>query len=162
VTLVDTGEQTMTGGRLRRVRDHVEDARFLFTYGDAVSDVDLDALLRYHDEKGATVTLTAIRPTGRFGAVELASDGTVKTFQEKPAGDGGWVNGGFFVVEPGAIDHVAGDDTIWEREPLERLTAAGEVAAFRHEGFWHPMDTLRDKTRLEELWSTGQAPWRTW
>jgi glucose-1-phosphate cytidylyltransferase len=162
VTLVDTGEQTMTGGRLRRVRDHVEDERFFFTYGDAVSDVDLHELLRFHEARRATVTLTAIQPSGRFGAVELDADGAVTTFQEKPQGDGGWVNGGFFVVEPAAIDHVAGDDTIWEREPLEGLTAEGRVAAYRHQGFWHPMDTLRDKNRLEELWADGRAPWRTW
>jgi glucose-1-phosphate cytidylyltransferase len=162
VTLVDTGEQTMTGGRLRRVRDHVEGERFFFTYGDAVSDVDLHDVLRVHTDRQATVTLTAIQPTGRFGAVELAGDGVVTSFQEKPKGDGGWVNGGFFVVEPEAIDHIAGDDTIWEREPLECMTAEGGVAAYRHRGFWHPMDTLRDKNRLEELWAAGQAPWRTW
>ncbi|MDT8436357.1 MAG: glucose-1-phosphate cytidylyltransferase [Gemmatimonadota bacterium] len=163
VTLVDTGENTMTGGRLRRVCDHLDGGTFCFTYGDGVSDVDIGALLRFHREQGAAATLTAVRPPGRFGAFQLAEGGTrVHGFREKPKGDGAWINGGFFVLEPSVLDVIDGDDTVWEREPMETLAARGELAAFRHTGFWHPMDTLRDRMVLEEMWKSGKAPWKIW
>lgn len=163
VTLVDTGEQTMTGGRIKRIRPYVGDETFCLTYGDGVSDVDIRALIAYHREQGATVTLTAVQPPGRFGAFTLAEDQTrIESFKEKPSGDGAYINGGFFVVEPAAFDLIAGDDTVWEREPLEQLAQRGELAAYRHHGFWHPMDTLRDKNYLEGLWQSGHAPWKIW
>jgi len=160
VTLVDTGEETQTGGRLRRVRDHVDDT-FCFTYGDGLSDVDLRAVLRFHSERGTRATVTTVQPPGRFGSLEIESD-RVTGFREKPRGDGGWISGGFFVLEPSVIDLVDGDASIWEREPMERLAADGDLSAYQHDGFWHAMDTLRDRTVLEELWESGQAPWRTW
>ncbi|ACL25032.1 glucose-1-phosphate cytidylyltransferase [Chloroflexus aggregans] len=163
VTLVDTGEQTMTGGRIKRIRPYVGDETFCLTYGDGVSDVDIRALIAYHREQGATVTLTAVQPPGRFGAFTLTEDQTrIESFKEKPGGDGAYINGGFFVVEPAAFDLIAGDDTVWEREPLEQLAQRGELAAYRHHGFWHPMDTLRDKNYLEGLWQSGHAPWKIW
>jgi glucose-1-phosphate cytidylyltransferase len=161
VTLVDTGEATMTGGRLKRIRDHVDGETFCATYGDGVSDVDVTALIAHHRASNVSVTLTVVKPPGRFGAVEL--DGRlVERFREKPDGDGGWINGGFFVLEPEALDVIDGDHTHFEREPLEHLAAGRRLAAFRHEGFWHPMDTLRDKTLLEQHWASGRAPWKTW
>jgi len=162
VTLVDTGEHSMTGGRLRRVRDYLQDdEEFCFTYGDGVSDVDINAVIAYHRDAGVDATLTATYPPGRFGALDI-QNGRVGSFKEKPKGDGGMINGGFFVLKPKVIDLIAGDDTTWEREPLERLAAAGQLAAYQHEGFWQPMDTLRDKTYLESLWQSGQAPWKVW
>jgi glucose-1-phosphate cytidylyltransferase len=160
VTVVDTGESTMTGGRLKRVRQHLDDEDFCFTYGDGVADVDIKKLLEYHRCKGTKATVTAVAPAARFGAL-VFDDGKVREFREKPAGEG-WVNGGFFVLSPKVIDYIGGDDTIWERGPLERLAAEGELASYRHEGFWQPMDTLRDKTHLEELWASGRAPWKVW
>jgi glucose-1-phosphate cytidylyltransferase len=162
ITLVDTGQDTMTGGRLRRVRQYLGDERFFFTYGDGVSDVDLDRLLEFHIDQGTIGTLTAVAPPGRFGAFSLPTGQThIRRFREKPRGepDGAWINGGFFVLEPDAIDYVDGDSTVWEREPMERLAQDGQLSAFRHTGFWHPMDTLRDKTVLEDLWLSGEAPW---
>lgn len=164
ITLVDTGMSTMTGGRLRRVRDHLADETFCLTYGDGVSDVRIDELVAFHRNEGARATLTAVQPPGRFGALTLQpGEARIAGFLEKPGvGDGGkaaWINGGYFVLEPEAIDYIEGDDTVWEREPMERLAGEGELAAFRHEGFWQPMDTLRDKHLLEELWETGDAPW---
>ncbi|HYF58552.1 MAG TPA: glucose-1-phosphate cytidylyltransferase [Burkholderiaceae bacterium] len=163
VTLVDTGEDTMTGGRLRRVRSYLdgEDA-FCFTYGDGLGDVDIGRLVAFHREQGRLATLTATFPPGRFGALDMAADGRVLSFKEKPKGDGGMINGGFFVLSPKVIDYIDGDDSIWEREPLERLAEAGQLAAYPHEGFWQPMDTLRDKLHLEELWRGGAAPWKVW
>jgi glucose-1-phosphate cytidylyltransferase len=161
VTLVDTGENTMTGGRLRRVRHHLDAGTFGFTYGDGVSDVDLDALLAFHKAHGRKATLTAVQPPGRFGAVDLSAD-AVTSFLEKPHGEGGWVNGGFFLLEPSVIDGISGDDTIFERAPLEGLAAANQLRAFRHTGFWQPMDTLRDKQHLDDLWARGEAPWKKW
>jgi len=162
VTLVDTGESTMTGGRLKRVAHYVQDEdAFCFTYGDGVSDVDIGKLLRFHRAQGVLATVTAAFPPGRFGALRFAADKVVR-FQEKPAGDGAMINGGFFVLSPKVIELVADDATIWEHGPLEHLAAAGQLAAFRHTGFWQPMDTLRDKTYLEELWQTGKAPWKVW
>jgi glucose-1-phosphate cytidylyltransferase len=161
VTLVDTGADTQTGGRLRRVREHVGDGTFCFTYGDGVSDVDIGRLLAFHKEQGTDATLTAIQPPGRFGAIDLQDD-KIRAFTEKPAGDGTWVNGGFFVLEPKVFDYLGGDDTVWEREPLEHLARQGQLSAFQHTGFWQPMDTLRDKMLLESLWAAGKAPWKVW
>ena len=161
VTLVDTGEATMTGGRLKRIQDYLGDDDFCATYGDGVGDIDITQLLACHREHGTLATLTATQPPGRFGAL-LLEQNLIKAFQEKPTGDGGWVNGGFFVLSPKVFDLIEGDQTIWEREPIERLAAAGQLSAFCHQGFWQPMDTLRDKLSLEELWATGQAPWKTW
>jgi glucose-1-phosphate cytidylyltransferase len=163
VTLVDTGPQTQTGGRVRRVAPYVADRRFMMTYGDGVADVDLRALLAFHEGHGRMATVTAVQPPGRFGALDLAEDSdAVRSFIEKPRGDGAWMNGGFFVLEPGVLDVIDGDDTAFEREPLERLAAEDQLRAFRHRGFWQPMDTLRDKRILEDLWAGGSAPWKTW
>jgi len=162
VTLVDTGDDTKTGGRLRRVAGYVkgEDA-FCFTYGDGVGNVDVTRAIAFHKEQGKLATLTATQPPGRFGSLQL--DGNrVTTFAEKPDGDGGWINGGFFVLSPKVLDYIAGDETLWEREPMERLAREGQMSAYFHHGFWQPMDTLRDKTHLEELWSSGKAPWKIW
>jgi glucose-1-phosphate cytidylyltransferase len=162
VTLIDTGEDTMTGGRLKRVADFVKDEEvFCLTYGDGLSDVNITELLAFHKSKNVLATLTATIPPGRFGALELKG-GQVKTFMEKPKGDGAMINGGFFVLSPLVIDYIGDDQTIWEREPLESLAREGQLAAFQHQGFWQPMDTLRDKFHLEELWKTGQAPWKVW
>lgn len=161
VTLVDTGADTMTGGRLRRVRKYLDNETFCFTYGDGVSDVDLRALIQFHRSHGKQATITAIQPPGRYGALNLEGQ-LVTSFQEKPAGDGGWINGGFFVVEPQAIDLIAGDQTSWEQEPLTTLASSGQLVSYPHTGFWQAMDTLRDKTRLEDLWVKGSAPWKLW
>jgi glucose-1-phosphate cytidylyltransferase len=161
VTLVETGEDTMTGGRLKRVARYLGDEDFCFTYGDGVADVDIGALLAWHKAQGRQATLTAVQPPGRYGALVLDGD-RVERFQEKPRGDNAWINGGFFVLSPKVIDLIDADATHWEREPLERLTAAGQLSAFQHRGFWQPMDTLRDKTLLEQLWASGKAPWKRW
>jgi glucose-1-phosphate cytidylyltransferase len=163
ITIVDTGEDTMTGGRLRRVREYLAGERFCLTYGDCVADLDIKKEIEFHDSSGAVVTLTAIQPPGRFGSVQLVP-GTdrITEFTEKPAGDGGWVNGGFFVVDPAAFDYIDGDDTVWEHEPLGALAGEGNLFAYRHSGFWHPMDTLRDRMVLEEMWASGRAPWKVW
>jgi glucose-1-phosphate cytidylyltransferase len=160
VTLVDTGEKTMTGGRLRRVAEYLDDT-FFFTYGDCLSDIDLDALLAQHNSRGRLATLTAVQPPGRFGVLTLEGD-RVESFIEKPEGDGGWVNGGFFVIEPAALDYIGEDSTIWEREPLQALAEDDQLGAYRHHGFWQPMDTLRDKMVLESHWASGKAPWVVW
>jgi glucose-1-phosphate cytidylyltransferase len=163
VTIVDTGENTMTGGRLRRLREYLEGDRFCMTYGDCVANLDITGQLAFHDASGGLATLTAVQPPGRFGTLSL-DGGTdrVAEYTEKPAGDGGWVNGGFFVVERAVIDYIEGDDTVWEQEPLGRLASEHQLYAYRHAGFWHPMDTLRDRMVLEELWVSGDAPWRVW
>jgi glucose-1-phosphate cytidylyltransferase len=161
VTVVDTGEGTMTGGRLKRVREHVGDETFCLTYGDCVTDLDVAKEIEFHRESGALATLAAVQPPGRFGVLSLHDD-RVTSFLEKPAGEGGWVNGGFFVVEPEVLDLIDGDVTVWEREPMERLASEDRLAAYKHSGFWHPMDTLRDKAVLEELWASGDAPWKVW
>jgi glucose-1-phosphate cytidylyltransferase len=161
VTLVDTGEKTMTGGRLKRVLPYVGNEDFCFTYGDGLADIDIGALIAYHREQGAVATVTAVQPPGRFGAVEL--NGTrVRSFVEKPHGDGAWLNGGFFVLSPGVARYITCDETIWEHEPLQTLATEGELASFRHYGFWQAMDTLRDRNQLQQLWESGRAPWRTW
>ncbi len=163
VTLVDTGEDTMTGGRILRAREHIGDAPFFLTYGDGVSDVDLGALLEVHRADEALVTLTAVQPPGRFGVLSLEPGvSRIGEFTEKPVGDGAWINGGYFVVEPEAIDAVDGDETMWEHAPLARVAELGRLSAHRHDGFWSPMDTLRDKVNLEALWNAGNAPWRIW
>ena len=162
VTLVDTGDDSMTGGRLLRVKEYVKDEKFFcFTYGDGVGDIDISQTLAFHQEHGRLATMTATQPPGRFGA--LGMDGNaVRSFQEKPSGDGGWINGGFFVLSPRVIDYIEDDASVWERDPLEQLAAEGELMAYKHQGFWQPMDTLRDKQHLETLWETGKAPWKTW
>ena len=163
VTLVDTGLDTLKGGRLLRVREHIGDETFCLTYGDGVSNVDITGLIEFHREQDALVTLTAVQPPGRFGAFALDSDQTkVATFKEKPQGGSAWVNGGFFVVEPKAIDYITDETVDWEKEPLEQMAEEGKLAAYKHHGFWHPMDTLRDKQNLEDMWESGEAPWKRW
>ena len=162
VTLVDTGEDTMTGGRLRRVVDYIKNEEaFCLTYGDGVSDVNITELIAFHKAQKVKATLTAVIPPGRFGALDLA-DNKVNSFREKPKGDGGMINGGFFVLSPKVIEYIAGDEILWEQGPLELLAKEGGLAAFQHHGFWQPMDTLRDKQHLEELWQSGRAPWKVW
>ena len=162
VTLVETGEQTMTGGRLRRALPYVkEDDEFFFTYGDGLADTDVRSLLAFHREQGALATITAVQPPGRFGALELQGE-RVRGFREKPRGDGGWINGGFFVLSPEVGRYLDGDESVWEDDPLDGLARDGELASFEHTGFWQPMDTLRDKRHLEELWQAGEAPWKVW
>jgi glucose-1-phosphate cytidylyltransferase len=161
VTLVDTGEQTLTGGRLKRVREYIGSETFCFTYGDGVSNVNITELINYHHSHQKLATLTAVQPPGRYGALNLEHD-QVLNFQEKPQGDGGWINGGFFVLEPQVLDFIEGDTISWEREPLQKLAALGQLNSFFHHGFWQPMDTLRDKNQLEELWQSDKAPWKCW
>lgn len=161
VGMVDTGLNTMTGGRILRLKDHLAEGTFMVTYGDGVGDVDISALVKFHRAHGKLATVTAVRPPARFGALELDGD-SVCEFTEKSQTGEGWINGGFFVFEPGVMEYLSGDDTILEREALERLAADGELRAFRHEGFWQPMDTLREKQQLERLWASGKAPWASW
>lgn len=163
ITLVDTGEKTMTGGRLKRVRNYLDDETFCLTYGDGVSNLNIARLIDFHNEQKALATLTAVQPPGRFGAFKLGQGQfKISTFKEKPQGDGAWINGGFFVLEPGVMDYIPGDEAVWEREPMENLARDGELSAFRHDDFWQPMDTLRDKMYLEDLWQSGTAPWKIW
>jgi glucose-1-phosphate cytidylyltransferase len=161
VTLVDTGEDTMTGGRLKRVREYLKDEDFCLTYGDGVSDVNISELIAFHRKQKTLATVTTTQPPGRFGAVHMEGS-RITSFVEKPDGDGGWINGGFFVLSPKVMDYVTGDESIWEREPLERLARDGQLSAFKHPGFWRAMDTLRDKNDLETLWASGKAPWKIW
>jgi glucose-1-phosphate cytidylyltransferase len=162
VTLVDTGLDTMTGGRIKRIKDHLNGERFMLTYGDGVGDVNINSLIKFHESHGKLATMTAVQPSGRFGALRINDEKKVESFVEKPAGDGAWINGGFFVLEPQVIDYIKDDNSIWEREPLENLTKESQLFAYKHEGFWKPMDTLRDKIELERLWSTKEAPWKVW
>lgn len=163
VTLVDTGDTTLTAGRLRRVREYIGNETFCLTYGDGVSDVNVVESIKFHKEQDALVTLTAVQPPGRFGAIELLKGQTkIDSFREKPQGDGAYINGGFFVVEPEAIDYVKEDMEMWEEGPLPRIAHNGQLAAFRHDGFWHPMDTVKDKSTLEKYWASGSAPWKIW
>jgi glucose-1-phosphate cytidylyltransferase len=161
VTLVDTGDETMTGGRIKRVANYIGNEDFCCTYGDGVGDIDITRLVAFHKHHGKLATLTATQPPGRFGALELSGIDILK-IQEKPRGDGSWINGGFFVLSPKVLDYIEGDQTLWEKEPLERLALSGQLSAYLHHGFWQPMDTLRDKTHLEELWADKKAPWKTW
>ncbi|GAA6619899.1 glucose-1-phosphate cytidylyltransferase [Scytonema sp. NUACC26] len=163
VTLVDTGDSTMTGGRLRRVREHIGSETFCFTYGDGVSDVNITEALNFHREQKTLATMTAVQPPGRFGAIVLAHEQTkITSFREKPEGDGAWINGGFFVLEPEVINLIADDSTVWEQVPLEKLADMEQLSAYKHHGFWQPMDTLRDKNYLEDLWQKNKAPWKVW
>jgi glucose-1-phosphate cytidylyltransferase len=165
VTLIETGDTTMTGGRIKRVREHIGDETFCMTYGDGVGNVDITGLVAYHRSQGALATLTAVQPPGRFGAFALGEEqARVSSFKEKPRGDGegAYINGGYFVLEPQVFDYIDGDRTVWEKEPLERLAQDGHLAAYRHRGFWQPMDTLHDKNLLEDLWRSGSAPWKIW
>ena len=160
VTLIDTGEESMTGGRIKRISKYLDDT-FCLTYGDGLSDVNISESISHHKKNKTIGTLTAVQPPGKFGSVTIKDD-MVTTFQEKPKGDAGWVNGGFFVLEPEIIDYIEGDDTMFEREPLQQLTQENQLSAYHHNGFWHPMDTLSDKKKLEQLWSKGNAPWKVW
>lgn len=163
VTLIDTGEETQTGGRLKRVEKYVrQENDFCFTYGDGVGDVDISKLIDFHRRNGKHATLTATRPPGRFGALKLSGDDLVEHFQEKPEGDNSWINGGYFVLSPKVLDRISGDQTVWEGEPLSGLARDGELAAYKHNGFWQPMDTMREKLMLNNLWESGRAPWKVW
>jgi glucose-1-phosphate cytidylyltransferase len=161
VTLVETGEKTMTGGRLKRIKAYLGYEDFCFTYGDGVGNININQLINFHKQQGTLATVTATQPAGRFGALKLDNK-KVTGFKEKPQGDGAWINGGFFVLSPKVLDYIDGDETIWERQPLESLAKDGEMSAFLHDGFWYAMDTLRDKIHLEELWQSGKAPWKLW
>jgi len=161
ITLVDTGEDSMTGGRLKRVRKYIGDDDFCMTYGDGLSSIDIQSLIDFHKSHGKKATVTAVQPSGRFGALEIQNN-QIKAFIEKPAGDGGWINGGFFVLKPEVIDLITDDRTSWEEYPLKTLVSNGDLMSFKHSGFWQPMDTLRDKTYLEELWQGNKAPWKVW
>jgi glucose-1-phosphate cytidylyltransferase len=161
VTIVDTGDDTLTGGRIKRIKDYVENDTFCCTYGDGVGDINLTSLIAKHKASGLEATLTGVQPPGRFGALDIFDD-QVRSFQEKPEGDGSWINGGFFVLEPSVFDLIEGDKTIWERQPLEALAARQQLGIYKHAGFWRPMDTLRDKIELESLWECGKAPWKIW
>ncbi len=162
ITLVDTGMETMTGGRIKRVKQHIGNETFFLTYGDGVADVNIRESLEQHQQSGKLCTVTAVQPSGRFGALNFGEQDAVTSFTEKPKGDGAWINGGFFVCEPAVIDYIEDDATIWEREPLERIAAAGQMQAYKHHGFWKPMDTLRDKVELENDLRNGVAKWKTW
>lgn len=162
VTIVDTGLNTMTGGRLKRVREYVGEDTFCMTYGDGLSDVDIRGLIDFHRQQNTLATVTAVRPAARFGALQIDAGNRVKHFVEKPRGDGTWINGGFFVLEAGIFEYLDGDSTIWERTPLERLSRERQLSAFRHEGFWSAVDTLRDRNQMEEIWAGGNAPWKRW
>jgi len=162
VTLIDTGQETMTGGRIKRIQSYLDGQRFMLTYGDGLADIDLKALLAFHKKHKKYATLTAVQPPGRFGALEIEEGMKVRKFLEKPAGAGGFVNGGFFVLEPEVFDYIEGDDTVWEREPLEGLASDGQLNAYQLKRFWYALDTLRDKNHLEQLWESGKAPWKCW
>ena len=161
ITLAETGEETMTGGRLRRVRNYLGDDDFCLTYGDGVGSNDVSATIAFHKSHGKLATVTAVQPLARFGSLDI-HDGQVRKFVEKPVTEGGLINGGFFVLSPKVVDYIAGDETLWEKEPLENIARAGQLMAYEHHGFWQPMDTLRDRNHLEELWATGNAPWKNW
>lgn len=162
ITLVDTGNDCMTGGRIKRIQPHIGNKPFMLTYGDGVSDVNITKLVEFHQSHGKFFTVTAVQPSGRFGALNLSEDNTVQSFMEKPKGDGAWINGGFFVCNPEVFNYIEGDDTVFEKTPMERIAADGEMKAFNHSGFWKPMDTLRDKNELEEDWANQKAKWKIW
>ncbi|GHV49184.1 glucose-1-phosphate cytidylyltransferase [Bacteroidia bacterium] len=162
ISLIDTGVDTMTGGRIKRIQRYIGDETFMLTYGDGVCDVNIRQLLNYHRGQGKLCTVTAVQPAGKFGALDISNYGIVNSFQEKPKGDKTWINGGFFVCEPQVIDYIAGDETFWEREPMENLARKNQMVALLHEGFWRPMDTLRDKQELENAWNSAHTPWKVW
>ena len=162
VTLIDTGLNTMTGGRIKRIKSYIGNETFMLTYGDGVADININKLVEFHKKHGRYATVTTVQPSGKFGALTIGKDEQIESFVEKPAGDGSWVNGGFFMLEPQIFDYIKGDETIWEREPLENLSKDGQLIAYKHSGFWKPMDTLRDKRELEELWNSGNLPWGIW
>lgn len=162
VTIIDTGDETMTGGRIKRALPYLGERDFCMTYGDGVGDIDLRALIAFHNDHRKLATVTAYQPPGRFGSMSMRTDGVVEQFEEKPHGDGAWINAGFFVLSPRVAKYLEGDSTIWERTPLEMLAKDGQLSGFRHTGFWHAMDTMRDKAHLEGLWASGNAPWKTW
>jgi len=162
ITLVETGSHTMTGGRIKRVKKYIDNERFMLTYGDGVSDVNIDKLISFHEQKGKMCTVTAVQPSGRFGVLQINDNNEVESFHEKRAEDSGWINGGFFVCEPGIFDFIEGDDTMWERNPLEAIAQQKQLASYKHRGFWKPMDSLKDKMDLNELWNTDKAYWKAW
>lgn len=162
VTLVNTGDETMTGGRVKRIKEYLDNEPFMLTYGDGVADVNISDLVAYHQAHGKLATVTSIQPAGRFGALDLDENNLIHGFKEKPKGDGAWINGGFFVMQPEVLDYIPGDATILEREPLEGLARDSQLVSYKHDGFWQPMDTLRDKNHLDELWQRGDAPWKIW
>lgn len=162
VTLVNTGQDTMTGGRVKRIKDYINNEPFMLTYGDGVSNVNIKELVEFHKSHGRMATVTTTQPSGRFGSLDMDMNGHVNAFQEKPKGDGGWINAGFFVMQPEVLDYIEADHTILEKEPLENIARDGELRAFKHTGFWQPMDTLRDKNYLEDLWNKNESPWKTW
>jgi glucose-1-phosphate cytidylyltransferase len=162
ITLIDTGIQTQTGGRIKRIGKYIGDESFMLTYGDGLADINIVDLLNFHRKNKKLATVTTVSPPGRFGALVLGKNNEVTKFEEKPLGDGGWINGGFFVLEPEVLNYIADDNTFWEREPMSNLAKNGQLSAFKHTGFWKPMDTLRDKTELENLWNSGKAPWKIW
>ena len=161
VTLVDTGIDTQTGGRLKKIEEYLDDETFCFTYGDGISDIQIDQLVRFHNDNKTVATVTAVQPSARFGALDIRENKVI-SFKEKPPGDGNWINGGYFVLEPSVFDYLGDNSTIWEEEPVENLTRDGQLSTYKHSGFWQPLDTLRDKNKLEELWSKGNAPWKIW
>lgn len=162
ITLVETGSHTMTGGRIKRVKKYIDNERFMLTYGDGVSDVNINQLISFHEQKGKMCTVTAVQPSGRFGVLQINDNNEVESFHEKRAEDSGWINGGFFVCEPGIFDFIEGDDTMWERNPLEAIAQQKQLASYKHRGFWKPMDSLKDKLDLNELWNTDKAYWKAW
>jgi glucose-1-phosphate cytidylyltransferase len=162
ITLIDTGKESMTGGRIKRIKSYINDEPFLLTYGDGVADVNINNLIEFHNAQGKMLTVTAVQPSGRFGALNLNQENEVTSFLEKPRGDGSWINGGFFVCNPEVFNYIEDDSTIWEKEPMENIAAKGEMVAYKHNGYWKPMDTLRDKLELEKEWNSGQAPWMLW
>ena len=162
ISLVDTGLNTMTGGRIKRVKKFLENETFMLTYGDGLSDVSISDLLKFHKNHNGIATVTAVQPAGRFGSLSIGPADNISSFLEKPPGDNSWINGGFFVLEPEVVEYISGDDTVWERYPLEKISENKQLIAYKHKGFWHPMDTLRDKNYLNEIWKTGKAPWKVW
>ena len=161
VTLVDTGIDTQTGGRLKKIEEYLDDETFCFTYGDGISDIQIDQLVRFHNDNKTIATVTAVQPSARFGALSIRENKVI-SFKEKPPGDGNWINGGYFVLEPSVFDYLGDNSTVWEEEPVENLTRDGQLSTYKHSGFWQPLDTLRDKNKLEKLWSNGNAPWKIW
>ena len=162
ITLVDTGDESMTGGRIKRIQPHVNNETFMLTYGDGVGNIDIKSLYDFHKANGKACTVTSVQPSGRFGLLSINDDNSVQSFYEKPKGDGAWINGGYFVCEPSVFNYIAGDTTVWEKEPMESIAADGQMKAFKHDGFWRPMDTLKDKMDLHEMWVAGKAPWKIW